>query len=398
MSLINKKMITRALLIMSVLIKGAATRDTKEIVGGEPAEKGRYPYMVGLINDNGILWCGGILIDPMWVLSAARCARRFSKVEIGRLDRSNKTEEYELIDIDFEAPHPNFSPITGDKDIMLVRLKEPSKITPVLIDYGSEGIFAGRDVTVMGWGATMDGGILSVNMLHEATIQIQDKDECAEAYIEENTVITDNMICASSVGKGACSGDGGGPLIVKGQNSTEDIVVGIAAFGIGCVEEDFPGVYTAMSTMASYVDFILGCSIDNSFESQECCGAMCLGGRFLCQEATCDTTDDVFCTERSYPNDGFDYSDCPAEFPCYVGDGYCDEELYNTPECNYDGGDCCNFTCTDAEYQCADNAFETCLLRVVDEESIITQIESTFMVLFGLIQTFLDIFNSLFGG
>ena len=59
----------------------------------------------------------------------------------------------------------------------------------------------------------------------------------------------------------------------------------------------------------------------------------------------------------------FDYSSCGVERPCFIGDGYCDGEKYNTPECNYDGGDCCNETCTDGEmHSCADNTFDQCCI------------------------------------
>jgi hypothetical protein len=42
----------------------------------------------------------------------------------------------------------------------------------------------------------------------------------------------------------------------------------------------------------------------------------------------------------------------------YLGDGACDPDFpYNTPECNFDGGDCCRETCNfDSNYGCANEA------------------------------------------
>ena len=37
-----------------------------------------------------------------------------------------------------------------------------------------------------------------------------------------------------------------------------------------------------------------------------------------------------------------------CEHPVWVGDGYCDD-LTNTEECDYDGGDCCG-SCVNAEF------------------------------------------------
>jgi hypothetical protein len=42
----------------------------------------------------------------------------------------------------------------------------------------------------------------------------------------------------------------------------------------------------------------------------------------------------------------------------WVGDGYCDYGLYNTAEHNWDGGDCCQSTCTSGSYSCGSNGFE----------------------------------------
>ena len=42
----------------------------------------------------------------------------------------------------------------------------------------------------------------------------------------------------------------------------------------------------------------------------------------------------------------FDYSNCNVQVKAWIGDGYCDMSGgFNTAECNYDGGDCCESTC-----------------------------------------------------
>ena len=51
---------------------------------------------------------------------------------------------------------------------------------------------------------------------------------------------------------------------------------------------------------------------------------------------------------------------CSVQFMSYIGDGYCDATTatsdYNTAVCNWDGGDCCNSTCTPGtNYTCNPN-------------------------------------------
>jgi len=42
---------------------------------------------------------------------------------------------------------------------------------------------------------------------------------------------------------------------------------------------------------------------------------------------------------------GDDYYSCTVSAPWNIGNGYCDYGDYNTPGCNYDGGDCCAQSC-----------------------------------------------------
>lgn len=65
---------------------------------------------------------------------------------------------------------------------------------------------------------------------------------------------------------------------------------------------------------------------------------------------------------------------CQVPYPRWVGDGWCDGSYgaYNSPECGYDGGDCCSETCA-GQYPCGTYAPYRCLghtpvLEKVDRE------------------------------
>merc|ERR1712183_396218 len=73
------------------------------------------------------------------------------------------------------------------------------------------------------------------------------------------------MLCAARPGKDACSGDSGGPLIVRGADHTEDVVVGIVSWGTGCANPRYPGVYSRISMAYDWImdtvgDTVGGCT------------------------------------------------------------------------------------------------------------------------------------------
>jgi len=299
----------------------------RKIINGEEVIPGRYPYQVALVDSWNFQYCGGSLIAPQWVLSAAHCFGFGSAVEIGRHDRWNSSETFELIDVEFEIAHPLFTPKLS-YDFMLMRLKTPSNYSTVTLDDGSTNLTDGTNVTVTGWGVTED--FAPSNVLLEVEVDIVNQEQCDDAYSSFNFPVTDDMVCAAREGKDSCQGDSGGPLFIKGENSTEDIQVGVVSWGIGCAEPEYPGVYARVSEGMEFINSILECTFPDDQSFDDCCDVQCSDGLFQCIR---------------FPSDGFDYSGCKVSEGCWIGDGWCDIEEHNSDLCNYDGGDCCRATC-----------------------------------------------------
>lgn len=91
------------------------------------------------------------------------------------------------------------------------------------------------------------GGSTSARLM-QVSIPIVDRAQCQKAYKNYNT-ITDRMICAGYTqgGKDSCQGDSGGPMVAQGT------LYGIVSWGYKCAEPNYPGVYTNVAHLRSWI-------------------------------------------------------------------------------------------------------------------------------------------------
>lgn len=216
-----------------------------KIVGGTVAASGRYPYAVGLLSSKyGTPFCGGTLVTPNVVFTAAHCGTA-KYVLTGCVNVASSS--CSVIAVKSSIVHPEFNSETLQMDYQVITLASNSTAEPIpyVADEGWSEVDAGTDATVIGWGATSYEGSTSLS-LREVVLDIVSNNECSQDYESYNYIIDDSMICAYRSGKDSCQGDSGGALLYS-CSETGDILIGSVSWGVGCAFVGYPGVYGRIS-------------------------------------------------------------------------------------------------------------------------------------------------------
>ena len=242
-----------AMSALAVALLGVTAAPSSAVVGGGNASPGEYPSVAEVTF--GPFLCTGTLVTPDWVLSAGHCGSvtgaavaspaswppQLINVRIGGVTQSDgeqRTASRVVV-------HPNYVATMG-YDISLIQLSQSSTMAPTQVAGAGERSLwtAGTLETIVGWGATEEGGDVPDN-LQEARVPITTDQYCSGAYSDFDPA---TMVCAGfpEGGVDTCQGDSGGPMF--GRNSAGALrVVGATSWGEGCARPGKPGVYARVA-------------------------------------------------------------------------------------------------------------------------------------------------------
>lgn len=233
-------------------VAGAADDTQARIVGGTEATTAEAPWAVAVTDDRGRQFCGGALVAPVKVVTAAHCvvdevtgtqrAPQELRAIAGRTDL--RTDEGVVADVQAVWVHPNFRGYTSGDDVAVLTLNAPLPQRPVpLVDPGdTEHYRPGTVGRVYGWGRTSESGWPSEG-LRAVDVPITTDEACRGAYADYDP---QSMFCAGypEGGRDACTGDSGGPIVADNR------LIGVVSYGTGCGRPNTPGVYTRLSRYA----------------------------------------------------------------------------------------------------------------------------------------------------
>ncbi|HTU15600.1 MAG TPA: trypsin-like serine protease [Solirubrobacterales bacterium] len=219
------------------------------VVNGTPAKLSDFPYfsVVGT-------GCGGALVKPDRVLTAAHCRDALNesdKVRVGP-DRVRRTVKLramlplhvrELAKMEREYPPP-----AGD--LMILALNRPVRGVPLarIATSADDLTTPGNSVTTIGRGAIGSDG-KGQGTFRSGVVEIQPGSSCEEALgtplLRKWSICTRDPRMDDPADRGpfvsACVGDSGGPLLANGGAGNR--VIGVVSWGPSCGEQRDPEIY-----------------------------------------------------------------------------------------------------------------------------------------------------------
>ena len=278
--------ITRACLL-TVLVALAAAAPSGAVVGGEPVAPESVPWFAEVSG------CGGMLVAPDRVLTAAHCVKNVPLSNIAGILVGTEQRHGARF-----ALHPGWRHANGPSnvldDVAIVQLDAPvTTVAPVTL-----GSTAGAEAWILGRGRQFATGtghsekeILSASGLRQAQLRPMSDKQCAASWKHRRGNAGERfdaarMLCAIDVDgleplSSGCNGDSGGPLYTG--TAAAPVLLGVVSWGsTRCGADHTPSVF---AEVARYRDFITDPSptwAPAPTSAPKITGARRVGGKLTC--------------------------------------------------------------------------------------------------------------------
>ncbi|KAJ6224689.1 hypothetical protein RDWZM_003234 [Blomia tropicalis] len=248
---------------------------TERIVGGNRSYEGEFPWQVSIRLTHPQAgkvghWCGGVLVDKQWVITAAHCIinplfmlpqAKHWEVRVGEYHQKMEDGYEQTYPVSDVFHYPLYKGY--DNDIALMKLSESVQtnefVQPICLPTSSRFDYFDRECVASGWGK-LDHNRKGSDVLQKVRINVFDNSLCQQAYYNKFKISIRNWhLCAGTDdekgGKGTCHGDSGGPLQCKIGSTW--YLAGVTSFGSGCAKPGFPDVYTKITHYLEWIQQLM---------------------------------------------------------------------------------------------------------------------------------------------
>ncbi|XP_073513158.1 transmembrane protease serine 4 [Phyllobates terribilis] len=230
--------------------------DKQRIIGGQDSSIDHSPWQVSL-QYMGQHSCGGSILTPRIILSAAHCfPRTEQQVDRWRVQAGLSTLTCIFASqVDKIYIPTSYNLDLKPYDIAILKLKSDltfsDSIQAICLPGFDSSLPDNAPLSVTGWGHTVEGGATLASTLQKVSINLISRSVCNQEYYGQ---VLDSMICAGRLSGGldTCQGDSGGPLVYLSESLHWEQVA-IVSWGDGCGRPGKVGVYTNVPSFLSWI-------------------------------------------------------------------------------------------------------------------------------------------------
>lgn len=231
------------------------------IAGGTNATKAQFPYYAKIQStiqsgpNIGIANCGGSVISPTFILTAAHCVDLegtllSTKIQLGfhKYSDGSALQTYTTKSIRI---HPEYNATSNSNDIALIEVDRPITFTDFVkpIQISCNHTQPGAKTVIAGSGYTNDVDNKLSHSLRWINLTTVPNVFCKYVF---SRIETTNICAVGNPNQGACQGDSGTALIKEGNRT--QVQIGVLSWGASACEQSYPMVFARTS---DYIDWIV---------------------------------------------------------------------------------------------------------------------------------------------
>ncbi|XP_036141380.1 trypsin-1-like [Monomorium pharaonis] len=245
--------------------KGLRPPMLPQVVGGDEAPEGGYPFIVSL-QAFSQHFCAGSILNEGWIITAGHCVQAVPSADLitvkaGKHNVNAKENTEQVVQVVLGVVHSDYQGGVGPYDIGLLKLESPLKLNERVqpIELASPESDPTGEAWLCGWGSTSTSFLPDMpDKLQHVQKEYVDRVTCHESVVRltGSSPVHETNVCTGPLkgGISACSGDSGGPLISK-RPGQKPVLTGIVSWGIiPCGSAGAPSVYTRVSKFNDWVE------------------------------------------------------------------------------------------------------------------------------------------------